>query len=475
MAITNATNQLTGINPAYNPLVYGFDSTNKDLLGFRYVVDIYRAGTNEKIFEGKIIPRPNDGKGYIDISKIIANKVSFDVDFSNNQYTTPSKSFYEYDIKIGEEYIVDWEFDDINFGAAGTNNLVGSTAHGFNTNDSIIVSMDNPSLNPLVEGLQTVFSVTSTSLIIDTGFVNTPLGTGGKIRYSDNRKTVFRDLLVIEDQVAFNAAFSAKDWINYDSSDYLVIFASTTRQMLTNHPDNYKASVSQDLYYNVLTYNTDVQVAKFQNDNGDVFAKNIGSTPAMMKQVPCGPGNHGVLIFQSGSSTGGLIKDNTKYYDFWIDSDNTTQVTRKYRVYIDRKCGIEDYEILFLDRMGSFSSFNFPLRAVTTIKGKRTTYNKQVGRISANKWKYNTYDAGVVNEAISVNETIKLRTDWMTSEMAIYFQELVFSPVTYVKIDGEYYSCIINTSSYSPQSNKLKKLIKEEITITLSLQNNINI
>ena len=112
---------------------------------------------------------------------------------------------------------------------------------------------------------------------------------------------------------------------------------------------------------------------------------------------------------------------------------------------------------------------------MTTINGKRTTYNKQVGAISAGKWKYNTYDAGVVNESISINETIKLRTDWMTSEMAIYFQELVFSPVTYVKIDGEYYSCIINTSSYSPQSNKLKKLIKEEITITLSLQNNINI
>ena len=58
-------------SPAYNPLKFIFDSTNKALDGFKYVFDIYESGTANKIGERKVLPRPTDGYGEIDISKLL--------------------------------------------------------------------------------------------------------------------------------------------------------------------------------------------------------------------------------------------------------------------------------------------------------------------------------------------------------------------------------------------------------------------
>ena len=473
--VTNISSGLKSFNPVYNPLVYMFDSSNKNQTGFRYVVDIYSGATSTKIYEGRVAPRPTDGYGYIDVSKIIADYVTWDVDLTGTTNITADDSYFGYTVKIGEEYNKSWPFVNTFFYSGSRVNVSGTTTNTFSTNDQVIISQDIQYI-PALEGLQTVYSaISSTSFIVDVGFLSSVPNTG-TVRYADGRKTITRNLLTYSSQIAFNAAFGASEWIAYNSANYLLNGASTTRKMLTNIPDNFYASLTQDLFVNVAyPSSTDAIKVNFQNDGGDLFYKTVGTINSTnrIKQYAVGPNNFGTLTLASG--TAGLIKDNTKYYDFWISNDSGSQMCEKVRVWIDRKCGIEDYEILFLDRKGSFASFSFPLRSETTQSGSRTTYNKQIGDLVSGKWNYSNSDAGEITSNISVSESIKLRTGYLTSEMAVYFSELVFSPVTYVKIGGVYYSCIVETNSYQPQSPRLKKLNKQEITIRLSQQNQTNI
>ncbi len=56
------------ITPAYNPMKFLYDSTNKNNLGFKYIFDVYQSGTSNKIAEYRVYPQrwPKDGhEGYI--------------------------------------------------------------------------------------------------------------------------------------------------------------------------------------------------------------------------------------------------------------------------------------------------------------------------------------------------------------------------------------------------------------------------
>lgn len=473
MAITNITTNLAAMNPVYNPLVYGFDSTNKNQPGFRYVVDIYLAGTATKIYEGRLAPRPTDGYGYIDISKIIANYITYDITLTNTTSASVLNSYLKYDVKIGEEYITSWTFTDSVFVSGNKTKLLGTTAPTFIAGDQIVVNLTNPTYFPTLVGLQTVETVTATDVEIDIPFVSSAANPG-TVTYADGRKTVTRDILTYTNQVAWNGALSFKDWPTYTAADYQITATSTTKKLLTNIPSNFYAKTTQDIWINWAPYLSSTPTyIYFTNSNGDTFRKTVSNNTQELRQFSAGPNNVGTLSLVSG--TAGLIKSDTTYYEFYVTDSSGTQMSRAYLINIDRRCNIENHEILFQDRLGSFVSYAFSLRSQLNGKIERDTYNKQLGDITGGKWNYNVSDAGLVHTNISLSQEYTLTTDWMNNDMNNYFVELLTSPVTFVKIDNVYYSCVITDNNYEIQSSKYKKLIKRTIKIKLSSENIINI
>jgi hypothetical protein len=57
--------------PAYNPIKFIVDGTNKNLLGYKYIFDIYPQGGATKIAEYRVFPEFGTGYGRIDISKLL--------------------------------------------------------------------------------------------------------------------------------------------------------------------------------------------------------------------------------------------------------------------------------------------------------------------------------------------------------------------------------------------------------------------
>jgi hypothetical protein len=155
-----------------------------------------------------------------------------------------------------------------------------------------------------------------------------------------------------------------------------------------------------------------------------------------------------------------------------------------YEIKIDRRPVITQYNILFLDRMGSWSSFAFQLKTYEKLNIKRETYNKDVpGFVSGAEWQYKSYEQGNVNFNTQVSKTIDLNTNWMTEAQAYYFQELVTSPQTYIApvtfvsceyVLGEYISCNVMNNSFDIDTVRNKHLIRQQLQVRLSNNDMIN-
>jgi hypothetical protein len=220
----------------------------------------------------------------------------------------------------------------------------------------------------------------------------------------------------------------------------------------------------------------------FQNNDGELFSKLVVSNDSIA-QIAVGANNLGTLTVISGTLP--LIKDDTTYYEFWYEDSGQKSI--KYRVNLDRRTFNDEYQICFLDRLGSFSSFAFQLKNYERGEITRDEFNKDVkGYVSGGQWKYNLDEFGFNTFNINVTNTIELNTNWLNQEMSAYFNELISSPQTFIKqvsyscIDGivatstAYVPCIVQTNSYEVFKQRNKNLIKQSIVVKLANNNNVN-
>ncbi len=204
------------------------------------------------------------------------------------------------------------------------------------------------------------------------------------------------------------------------------------------------------------------------------------------------------------SGTAGLIKGDTEYYDvYYADSLVITQRSAKYRIYVDRRILISETHILFLDRMGSLSSFAFQLKNYERGEVTRDEYNQDVTgfvdtSLTPDQWTYDTIENGFKTFNINVRKTIELNTNWMTEEMNRYFEELITSPQVYLKLASYtnteswlypedesgcplripestlYQPVIVTNTGYEVFQQRNKNLIKHSIVVRLANQDNVN-
>ena len=209
----------------------------------------------------------------------------------------------------------------------------------------------------------------------------------------------------------------------------------------------------------------------FENSNGDILSYAI-TNPNVITMCAIGATANPTNVI---SGTVGLIKPTTEYYDFWYANAAYAQHSVKYRVNIDRRCAISSTEIMFMDRLGSWGSFAFQLREYTRGTVTKQSYNQHIdGSVFSSRWKYATRDQGykVVNPYI--DQTIELNTNFMTEDMATYFAQLVSSPYCYIKLDGVYQSCIIQTADFELNKTVNNNLIRKSITVKVANQDTIN-
>jgi len=472
MAITNIiTPQVT--TPAYNPIRWEVDSDNVNETGFRYVVDVYDASST-KIGEYRIIPRIDDGYGEIDLSKLLSTYVSIDIDVDAVTAYDATNSYYKYSVEFGEEYNVSYAYTG--FGdSGGFVQLTGVGTHAFVVGDQINIT-ETVATNVLVGGLHTVTAQTASTLTLEVVYADlvSPSSTAGSVIYADNRKSITRSMDINSNFYVFNGVLPWLDFRTFDDADYTL--GATDKLFLANFPDNYQITPDQDLWINWIPATTSVRWLVFENSDGDVLYKVVTSgSGEWIYQESCGAGNVGTLSVSSGTLP--LVKATTEWYDIYWTDNGLTQLSEKKRITIDNRCKIEDFEIIFMDRLGSIGSFNFMNKALEKGKIKRKEYNQNIQGApdgTSLDWTYDTTAAGFKPFDIKVDKTFTLNTNWMTLEMNQYFEELLTSYYTYIKIDDVYQRCLINESGFETTRQRGKNLMKKSITVKLSNQDSIN-
>ena len=469
--------------PAYNECKFIVDSTNVNNDGFRYIFEVFEAGTATRIGYYKALPTYGTGYGEQDLSKLLSNMVTFDFDPTITTFYDAANSYYNYDVKVGEEYIY-----ELNYTASLVDNggSVRITAtHAFQVGDqiNIVQGVGGAAANPGVEGLHTVIAITgTTNFTINALWADVTDATiNGTVKYADNRKTITLNTVSTLDKHIFNGVQPWLDMPNWDETDYEL--DGITKSWLTNQPKTFNCTPSQDLWLNLRGDGVGINKrVYFENDNGDVFYKAIAGGD-YIKGVAVGPNNFGSLTVESGTAP--LIKNDTKIYQVWYSDGAFNPVqSLAYEITIDRRPVITQYNILFLDRMGSWSSFAFQLKTYEKLNIKRETYNKDVpGYVTGSQWKYKSYEQGSVNYNTQVSKTIDLNTNWMTEAQAYYFQELVTSPQTYIApvtfvsceyVLGEYISCNVMNNSFDIDTVRNKHLIRQQLQVRLSNNDMIN-
>lgn len=476
-------------SPAYNPLKFIIDSTNKNNTGFKYIFQVFEAGTSNKIGEYKMLPRVGDGYGEQDLSKLLQSQVSWDLNTLSTSWYNAPNSRYLYDVKVGEEQLAEY-FWTANLTNNGGNTRVPAT-NTFVAGDQVIIEQaDGGVANPQLEGLHTVISATTSTFTVGVQFSSiTDISINGTVHYADNRKLITLNVTTFSNYIAFNGAFRWLDWSVYDLYDYKLTFAD--KQWLTNQPQEFSCTLGQDLYLNLWSAKGHDRIV-FINSNGGIFYKTINNADEI-SQVPCGPNNYGVLV-----GTGELITNTVTWYDVYYTTASGIN-SLKYRINLDRRTTISEYHMLFLDRLGSYSSFAFQLKSYERGEITREIFNRDVeGYVQSGEWNYRTEDMGFMQSNINVVKSFDLNTNWMNENAAQYFEELLTSPQTFVKIvqyntteggipiigeDGcpvhiaestAYQPCIVQNNSYEVYKQRNKNLIKQSITIKLSNQDNIN-
>jgi hypothetical protein len=293
----------------------------------------------------------------------------------------------------------------------------------------------------------------------------------GSVTYADKRKTITRDIEEELNKWVFNGALPWKMFNTYDLNTYLL--DDPFALFLTSCPiRGMVITPNQEIWFNGFNNSVTGRVV-FRNSNGNVFYYDVTNTELTTQLQVAGPN----LEFDSPPIMGyQLIEPDTTYYDFYFIDDTVPENSVTYRFYIDQRCTINDFHLSFLDRMGSWGSFAFQLRYTENGSVVKQSFNKDVqGYVDSEQWTYDNTEAGLTTYSSTVEKTYTLNTNWMTEEMAIYFQELISSPSVYFFNGSEYLACQVMDSTFEVEKKRNKNLFKKTVTIKLANQDKVNI
>ena len=475
MPSTTIIAQPQQLMPAYNPIKYIIDNTNKNEPGFRYIFTIYPAAGSHipanVVAQYRVLPVFSTGYGEQDISRLMQSLVTYNESgIDGGVPYNSSESWYQYDIDLGYEYIDNIEYTN-NIGPDGLNTLIQYTAHGFIVGDQVsITQADGGVANPALEGLHTVITVDNANQFTVNVLWSTITDDtiNGNVTYADLRKTQVLDDELIVNQEVFNGAYNYYTNTIYEANTFpSANFLGNTPQglLLTSNISDVgfpaltpTTFLNAQFYYNLRVYGGDNYEIEWYDMDDNLLDSTLFA-----------PASDGIYAVFVGPTN--LVTE-----DYYVLIYNDTDLNAEpYYFKYDNRCTINDQQLIYLDRMGSWQSFSFQLRTYEKGQITREQYNQYIdGQVSGVQWVGVPLQKGFRTYNTNVTKTFDLNTNWMGQDDATRFQELLTSPQVYYFSNDYYCACVVDSSSFEVFSQKNKKLIKQSVTIRLAQQDPIN-
>lgn len=418
---------------AYNEVIMVLDSTNKAEDKFQYVVDINIDG----VYSSRLKIQSNpQGYGVVDISKHLASRIDKNIiDFTERDlFQRIQDNFIKYDVTLSEEYVLGTSFTGVN-NVGGFTQYVYASDHNFIEGDFVTVSNCT---NPTYDGVQEVTSATATTITTTRAFSLTG-GTGDSI-LSNGTTTIIPSATVFsEDKYATTNVVDWVDYPSWDATDYIVDGADPAKFM-TNLPTSFTVKLNGRYSFNIYNKTTDeARYLKVSSDNnGTYFYDNVftASTDSS-KFLSVGVGPYDIINAPKSGSVpvpGIPIDGDTKSYTIELMDASFNSSSEMYYFTIDRSStSHENYQLLYLNKGGSYSTFNFSAAHEKSVKAKKTSFKQNYGSYdsSANTYGWNSHDRGSTRLDTVIDEVYSLNSDYVTEAVGNTIEDLIISPEVY--------------------------------------------
>lgn len=463
MAIT-IVGQPDKFSPVFNPTYFYANSTNRNEINFRYVVDLYYAGTSERFQRYELKPAPITGNGVADVNQVLANQLGYYYNQSLTGFSSTPQNFIDYDVTVGERYLTQFRFSATTgnpLSATTTLKIASGQTHPFVSGDRIAVV---PDVDPYYSGVYTVTATTTTGVTIyKTTSGNST--TQGSISYADGRSTYFTGA-TLTGYSAFNGAVRHEDLITYTSSTYNIKTGSTGN-LLTSVPNNFYVRLTNSMFLNLYTTtNTKIKGFIVVTNNGSYLINNTFTGSTKMLTIACGPKDIMASPYTVLDGPTTIFSDDIINYNIYIVDVNDNQISNAINFMIDRRCyRYDNIELMFMDKLGSFSTINFQLQNTRRININKTIYQTTLGGLTGGRWGFSSTDGGKNVIDIKVTEELDLVSDFVPSSNLRYYRELYESPVVYLKERGKFWPVIVKTDNLILPTALNKKNNNFKITI----------
>jgi len=476
------------VQPAYNQMIFVAESTETAQPSFNYIVYIKDGATI--LSRLKIAADPN-GRCVVDIHKHVESLVDFSFDLDTTTTIQDDSDWYStYTVSIDEEYLVGsvlTEFSGVDTSLQTYNGVVGWVEQAdYNYSD----------YNIAINGVSRLY----TSLP-QTGF-STDL----------NSKMYLKSYLFGDYIGASNNRLEIKAYTNsgLDWTEVITIPFATNNTYAVG-PANINTS-TETSGTNFLTINNTYYTLQYKNDgnsasgvpctfsgsleaittstiemNNNLFNTPsqfiIGNTYTFINQNPSDfNGTYGItnvepVVLNNYSVT--LTKDtadltpaSSSGISGTYSYDNLDAESLLYRIDLNHECSsYENYNLMFMDRLGSFIPINFNLASSVSGRITKTSYKKSVGSYANNKWSYSTSDRVKSRVNTVVNKTTTVTSNWINEEQSVLIDEMLASPQVYhINEDGLMLAIDILTSSYKVKQRKIDKIFNYQLEFEYSFR-----
>ena len=426
-----------------------------------------------------------DGYGKVDLSNILKDFVSFDITGQTTNYS----SVYEgdntrfcYELWCGEEFNYSLSFDDnlfsggsVGFYASGITSLsgvpfqvgdqiliqqdivewpytdnffqLGSVGFTGNTNHSFLVgqqvNVTGQQTFPFYNGVSTILSATSKSLVIDKAFqgstpvepgkiygtprpeynttavitqifidptyglviiTNIPYTTGsvkipGTISYANGQVYTQPKIIEITNKCVFNARLTLEEYSINGFLPYVVTAGTSSNISTILSPSNcYRVeenTIGFLLTHNTTTGITDGLFFTFFNSSGTQLGTiRVPQNSYLDYYTPFGLNQLSQTNYTNVSGVFSGYSGNVSTYKTYA-YDSGTKRTNELCFFINPDCSkYEIYHLCWVDKMGSIISMPFIYVSRDNIEVQRKNYYQEEGNWNNNTFGYNNYDRG---------------------------------------------------------------------------------
>lgn len=412
---------LPAFTPVFNRMpvcVFQSDPTTLALPGFKYLIDVY--------IEGQTF----GGTGY-------------------------------YRFEINPEPVLSYGVVDVH---SVCESFVSSTLTAYNTTSAFILGAN-------ADGTQSVIKVT-----LKYGYQYLLAGV----------KTNVANEITGSAKYAWDASMSKKELLDYFAGYPLYLMNTTNgadAEFLTDRKTN-KVSIDNLGWHHILTdVPTDIDRIKITtlDDTGgiiqvavkaNVVAQNLTSSRNYKVATAPKSLNNMTGAFISGAQP--LITASVASYAIQLTDSAGIVVSEILYFEIEEPCRYAQRRVHFLNRLGSFDSFNFNLRSQATQDVETKGYKTDKYRIVTAGLSYSYNDSENITTFVKTSDKIVLRSDYLTTEENDWLKQLISSPEIYLEFTDptgvKQYQAVekLTGKSWVEKETDIDKLFNMEVEIIMS-------